>query len=50
MNEKGLSTAIATSEPDTFDCPTITMGSVASKKQTIFQLIEFCKKNEESWG
>jgi glycosyltransferase involved in cell wall biosynthesis len=44
MNEKGLSTAIATSEPDTFDCPTITMGSVASKNRRFFNSLSFAKK------
>lgn len=44
MNEKGLATAIATSEPETFSCPTITISSVASKAKRLSSSLMLAKK------
>lgn len=48
MNEKGLPTIIATSEPDTFSCPTITMNSVASKAKRLSSSLKLTKTLKHS--
>lgn len=44
MNNKNLSTVIATSEPESFSCPTIKMGSVLSKRKRLLSAHSFAKK------
>lgn len=48
MNEKGLATVIATSEPHTFSCPTITMDSVASKAKRLSSSLDLAKTLKRS--
>jgi len=48
MNEKGLTTAIVTSEPDTFSCPTIKMNSVASKAKRLLSSLTLTKTLKRS--
>lgn len=48
MNDKGLTTVIATSEPDTFSCPTITMDSVASKAKRLSSSLYLAKTLKRS--
>lgn len=48
MNDKGLSTVIATSEPESFNCPTIKMKSVISKKKRLLDSYSFAKKLKKS--
>ncbi|WP_025647157.1 MULTISPECIES: glycosyltransferase family 4 protein [unclassified Psychrobacter] len=48
MNDKGLATVIATSEPDTFSCPTITMDSVASKAKRLSSSLHLAKTLKRS--
>lgn len=48
MNNKGLSTVIATSEPESFNCPTMKMESVISKKARLLNSYSFAKKLKKS--
>lgn len=48
MNNKGLSTIIATSEPESFNCPTMKMESVISKKKRLLDSYSFAKKLKKS--
>lgn len=48
MNEKGLATVVATSEPDTFSCPTIKMDSVASKAKRLASSLKLARKLKRS--
>lgn len=48
MNNKGLSTVIATSEPESFSCPTMKMDSVLSKKKRLLNSHSFAKKIKNS--
>lgn len=48
MNEKGLATVIATSEPHTFSCPTMTMDSVASKAKRLSSSLDLAKTLRQS--
>lgn len=43
MNEQDVATVIATSEPDTFSCPTIAMDSVASKAKRLSSSLSLAK-------
>lgn len=44
MNDNDLSTFIATSEPESFSCPTMKMNSVLSKKKRLLSSHSFAKK------
>lgn len=44
MNEKNITTAIATSEPDSFSCPTMVIDSVASKPKRLFNSLALAKR------
>ena len=44
MNDKGIDAVIATSEPDSFSCPTMKMDSVLSKKKRLLDSHSFAKK------
>lgn len=44
MNSKGLYAAIATSEPESFSCPTIIIGSVVSKKKRLLNAFFLARK------
>lgn len=44
MNDKDLTTVIATSEPDSFSCPTITIDSVASKTKRLSSSLALAKR------
>lgn len=48
MNEKGLNTVIATSEPDTFSCPTIQIDSVASKAKRLASSLKLARMLKRS--
>ena len=48
MNDKGLATVIATSEPDSFSCPTMTMDSVASKAKRLSSSLTLAKTLKRS--
>ncbi len=48
MNNKGLATVIATSEPDSFFCRTITMPSVASKAKRLASSLTLAKTLKRS--
>lgn len=48
MNDKGLNTVIATSEPHTFSCPTMTMDSVASKAKRLSSSLVLAKTLRQS--
>lgn len=48
MNDKGLATVIATSESDSFSCPTITMPSVASKAKRLSSSLTLTKTLKRS--
>lgn len=48
MNDKGLSTIIATSEPESFDCPTIKMDSVTSKAKRLASSLKLARKLKRS--
>lgn len=48
MNDKSLATVIATSEPDSFSCPTITMPSVASKAKRLSSSLALAKTLKQS--
>ena len=48
MNENGLATVIATSEPDTFSCPTTQIESVASKAKRLSNSLYLAKKFKRS--
>ncbi|MCD6250959.1 MAG: glycosyltransferase family 4 protein [Psychrobacter sp.] len=48
MNNKGLSTVIATSEPESFNCPTMKMESVLSKQKRLLDSYSFAKKLKKS--
>nr|WP_317200231.1 glycosyltransferase family 4 protein [uncultured Psychrobacter sp.] len=48
MNDKGITTSILTSEPDTFSCPTMKMGSVALKPKRLassFTIVKTLKRS-----
>lgn len=48
MNDTGLATVIATSEPHTFSCPTMTMDSVASKAKRLSNSLALAKTLRQS--
>lgn len=48
MNDKGLSTVIATSETESFSCPTIQMNSVASKAKRLSSSLHLAKTLKRS--
>ena len=48
MNDTGLATVIATSEPHTFSCPTMTMDSVASKAKRLSNSLAIAKTLRQS--
>lgn len=48
MNDTGLATVIATSEPDSFSCPTMTMSSVASKDKRLLSSLTLTNKLKKS--
>ena len=43
MNEKGVETSVITAEPDAFDCPTIQMENVLSKKKRFLSSVQIAK-------
>jgi len=48
INNEGMSAFVATSEPDTFSCPTITMNSVASKAKRLSSSLKLAKTLKHS--
>ena len=48
MNDKNLQTVIATSEPETFKCPTLTIPSVSSKKKRLTHSFKLAKQLKKS--
>ena len=48
MNRKGIEAVVATSEPDTFSCPTIKMNSVLSKAKRLSSSFSFASSLKRS--